>query len=355
MLTLHFVERIVGGLVQNGWSRAFQSTWHMIAAVPPAVGILWMNPYGGDYIPYLIRAIRMPRPLVTEWRPLWNNYAPVLSMVAFVLAFFLFRLWPETSKITATNARRGQSAICHMAFTTYPTWFDFCCGLDRLRTVVRRTEAGKSLVSLCNRRPDWVVRGCQLATVATLFFAGYHHVWMPSLPSTPLYSTSCYPTEAVEYLRQNQFQGNVLTTFQDGAYVSWQLYPQVKVSLDSRYEVAFDDELVQQHVNFGKARGSEWWQVLQSYPTDLALIPTSAPVCSYLDQLKSDSQTSGSEVAGLSQGWQVVYRDDSYLILASDSCADRLPFVDRTNQPLPHRVDQVFSNAASHWALQKPQ
>lgn len=355
MLTIHFLERFIGSLFQFGWRKALQNTWHMIAAVPPAVGLLWLNPYGGDYIPYLIHAIRMPRPLVIEWQPLWNNYAPELSIAAFVTSVLLFAYCLRQLKSLSRMRGAVSLAICsYMALRHIRHGSIFSIvWIAYVPAWLSRTPIGKGLVTMFSRKPDWVVRGCQVVTAATLGFATFHHIWMPSLPSTPVYSSSCYPSEAVEYLRQHRFQGNVLTTFQDGSFVSWQLYPHVKVSLDSRYEVAFDDSLVQQHVNFGKVRGPQWWQVLQQYPTDLALIPTNDPVYQHLDQLQQVGLNSDSPIPDLEHNWQIIYRDDSYVILASDHWAERLPVVDKTNQELPNRVDQVFSKAVSHWSLRQ--
>ena len=42
-----------------------------------------------------------------------------------------------------------------------------------------------------------------------------------------------YPSGVINYLSDQKFIGNVMVPFRVGAYVSWKLYPKVKVSMDS--------------------------------------------------------------------------------------------------------------------------
>ena len=55
--------------------------------------LLLVNPYGWSYIPYLFRAIRMPRPLIPEWNPIWRletNDALVFWLVSVGIALLAF-------------------------------------------------------------------------------------------------------------------------------------------------------------------------------------------------------------------------------------------------------------------------
>jgi len=46
-----------------------------------------------------------------------------------------------------------------------------------------------------------------------------------------------YPAEAVEYLRDKGFEGNIFNSSDIGGYLIWKLYPRKQVSLDGRWEV----------------------------------------------------------------------------------------------------------------------
>jgi len=108
-----------------------------------------------------------------------------------------------------------------------------------------------------------------------------------------------YPVGPVQYLAGQRFTGNLMAPFRLGAYVSWRLYPAVKVSLDSRYEVAYPDGIVKQIFDFYDARPT-WRATLAAYPTDAVLIPRDSPIAGLVAET----------------GWQHVYTDRQFEIYA---------------------------------------
>ncbi|MGH7338286.1 MAG: hypothetical protein ACREI7_11945, partial [Myxococcota bacterium] len=125
-----------------------------------------------------------------------------------------------------------------------------------------------------------------------------------------------YPVGAVNYLADREFAGNVLVGFDWGSYVSWKLYPRVKVSLDSRFEVAYPPEVEAEQYAFFSA-GPGWQRLLDAEPyraTDVILAPR------FLDSRIHE------RLADL-PGWRRVYRDASFELFARESSA--LPLVDR--------------------------
>ena len=90
-LAFHCLERFGAAWWR---SRSFVSacgaTWHLIIASCCVALALPLNPYGWQYIPYLIHAITMPRPLILEWHALWHTYAPELTLLAFGICVLLF-------------------------------------------------------------------------------------------------------------------------------------------------------------------------------------------------------------------------------------------------------------------------
>lgn len=93
-----------------------------------------------------------------------------------------------------------------------------------------------------------------------------------------------YPVGAVNYLDQQHFRGKVLVPFRVGSYVSWKLFPAVKVSLDSRYEEVYPEQVVADVFRFYEA-GPGWQSVLEDYPPDLVLVAKDSPACGKIQQL----------------------------------------------------------------------
>ena len=344
LMGFHGLERVAHAWGrERRWLAPLARTWHLLVAAPLAMLSLLINPYGWQYIPYLIRAIRMPRPLIAEWQPLWQTYAPLWTMAAFAICLGLFvyaqrhtRFWrlrgaaflAVCSYMALKHIRHGSIfAVVWMAYV--PAW-------------ITHTAMGRELIRTIDRQRVAVVFVARGLVTVTLLFACAHHFWLPSLPSTPLYSGVCYPTQAVQYLKQYDFHGNLLTPFYAGSYVSWEMYPQVKVSLDGRYEVAYQDHVMPEHKQFSLGEG-RWWELLDKYPSDAALIDTQWEVCPLIKQcLGSDS----AKPLPMLANWRIVYEDDSYLLIARDHVA--LPRVDRTGQPLGDGAWTVFTPNHSH-------
>ena len=100
--------------------------------------------------------------------------------------------------------------------------------------------------------------------------------WILEVPGKGNVNEVVYPTGAVQYLADQRFRGNVMVPFEYGAYVSWKLYPAVRVAVDSRYEVAYPSEWVEEVFRFYRA-DTGWRQTLAGHPTDVILLrPTDA-------------------------------------------------------------------------------
>jgi hypothetical protein len=110
-----------------------------------------------------------------------------------------------------------------------------------------------------------------------------------------------------------------MTPFELGAFVSWKLYPRVKVSLDGRFEAAYPMRVFDDHGVFYEAEPG-WQQVREKYPTDAVLVPAGVPIAPVL------------RAEGL---WPLVYQDDAYLVFMRPERAAALARVDRRGQVPP--------------------
>ncbi len=346
MIAFHSVERFVTvGLRERSWLAAWRATWHLIAAAPLAVAALRLNPYGWEYIPYLVRAITMPRPLIREWNPLWQTYTPVLTMGVFLFSVALFVYAQRNIRFSRAPGAAFLALCTYMALkhirhgSIYGVvWIAY------VPAWLSHTPLGKSVIKAIDHNRPTAIRTAQALIVGWLMFAGYHHAWLPSMPAHRVYSTACYPTGAVEYLKQHDFRGNLLTPFHVGSYVSWEMFPRVKVSFDGRYEVAYQEQVMPEHNAFFGGE-EEWWSMLERYPTDAVLVHAQAPVCDQFHVLGDDYCDLARPP--LHEYWNIVYRDDSFIVLAAQHC--NLPRVDRRGMPLADGAHEAFSPTHAHW------
>lgn len=285
----------VHGLEQ--WSRG-RPYRHVLGLLVILGAIVALNPWGTAYYPYLARALTMRRPSVEEWSPLWSGSVPMHHQAAFAVSAGLVlygairkRSWRELDGLGLLVLSAALAVRHHRMLPFYAVAF-----IVYTPRLVAGTALGDAIASLpvTFRRPLRAGAVAAIIGFAAIVVANWH-LEIPNEPSaaTPM----SYPVGAANYLRATGFRGNVLTPFEQGAFVSWKLHPNVKVSLDSRYEVAYPNWLVEEIVGFYDAR-SEPSRVLDRYAPDLLLVPASARVRS----------------KGLS--WPVVYEDAGFALYA---------------------------------------
>ncbi len=162
----------------------------------------------------------------------------------------------------------------------------------------------------------------------------------PTLPPEPRYSIASFPNAAVDYLAENAFQGKLLTPFAQGSYISWTLYPQVRVSLDGRYEVAYQEQVMLDHDALFK--GCEGWQtLLDKYEPDAVLVDQHSELRPKLEAFRNESSPDAP-----TNSWRIAYEDDAFLILVRSGID--LPYIDRRGQKLYDGGTQAFSREYSY-------
>lgn len=267
-----------------------------------------LNPYGTRYVMYLSRALTMPRPRIPEWGPIWS-VGPVMTVIfvfavaAFVYALAESRSWRSPGVLLL--AASALEAFLHRKQLPFfaVTWLVY------VPVYFERAEVGRWLQQFVRRRSRFLLLAWTLIIAVCLTASVRLKFWEVRVPQVA--GESSYPVGAVEYLAAHNFHGNIMVPFRKGAYVSWKLYPAVKVSVDSRYEVAYSNDWVERVFRFYEAREG-WQETLKTYCTDLILVPRTAPVEPLLSAV----------------GWKAVYVDRQFELYARPQSG--LPEVDRT-------------------------
>ncbi len=301
----------------------FKAVAHLVAVGLMTLVLLIVNPYGWEYIPYLIRAVRMERPLILEWMPIWEIKLPILYGLSLLIA--AYGIWCKgkeslfetlaiilTAYLAAKHYRHGSLYAV--------TWACF------VPPMIQPTQIGESIEGLFKKyQPQIAVIAIAIGLVAVGYSINmkFWKLQVPSANLTPSSPHSYFPVGPVEYLREQNFEGNLFTPFSVGAYVEWKLYPDVKISLDSRYEVAFPDGALAENMDF--YAGKEGWEaILTKYDTHALLTANAAPV----DQ-KMLAACESESIA-----WKRVYRDQGFSIYMPKPRANSLHFVDRSGETI---------------------
>ncbi len=282
---------------------------------------VFVNPYGTQYFYYLARALTMSRPRIPEWSPLWTlgSTPTVLFAVAVCMVIYALtklRTWrtPGILLLAATAIEallhRKMLPFFAIAWLAYvPAYFQ----RTSQGTSSNRGSAAQWLEQFAQKHRRFLILAWTALIAACLVSAVHLKFWRVEVPQ--IAGDLSYPVGAVDYLAAQDFHGNIMVPFRPGAYVSWKLYPNVKVSVDSRYEVAYPDEWVERAFRFyeeGQGGKENWRETLNAYPTDLVLAPRSAPVLAPLYEL----------------GWKMVYVDAQFELAARPGL--ELPPIDRS-------------------------
>ena len=251
-----------------------QPHWHLFAMGLLLIPLAALNPWGFRFHQYLLHAIAMPRPAIAEWSPL---YAPENrhQLLNFGISLLLFGL------ISIRIGWRRLPGVLIVVATAFAAWksnrflpFFAIAYASYLPIALTAIPLGKELRRGWWRyQPAWCA-GLGLATVALLLSSVRAEPWRLRVASHPLPHQGqhlIYPVGAVDYLKQHGFRGNVMVPYDWGSYVMWRLWPDVKISFDSRYEVAYPAWRMDEDDRFYDA-AEGWETILEKYPTDVVLL-----------------------------------------------------------------------------------
>jgi hypothetical protein len=120
------------------------------------------------------------------------------------------------------------------------------------------------------------------------------------LGSVEHFSPGYFPVQAVKWLKTNPQEGNMFNPFDWGGYISFELYPDERVFIDSQGDV-YGEAFIREYEQVITLTPG-WQDVLNKYNVRWAIVPRNWPLASAL--------------AG--NGWTEVYQDDTAMILIRD-------------------------------------
>jgi hypothetical protein len=101
-----------------------------------------------------------------------------------------------------------------------------------------------------------------------------------------------FPKAAVDWITENQPEGNLFNSYGWGGYIIWRLYPQYPVYIDGRADV-YGDKFIYVYSDVYRARPG-WEQALDTQVVRLVLVEPESGLASALRQ---------------TSGWKIVYED----------------------------------------------
>jgi len=318
----------VGLLGLAAGSSTLQLMWqkHRVRSAPtstelPAPGItintvvaLWLatfgvlaslccNPWGLALVRWLVQSVLWFRPEIEEWNPTpfgWDHAA------VFILLAVSFFAWAASRRprqfwelavcgafaLLAMRSVRNTPLFAIVALALVPP--HLADALARFRThFARLLEIGQ--------RPTFQKFAPGFLGVATVTVAIAAFTLHKEHPLTMEVPRSRYPTAAIEFMRNHQLQGKVLSFFDWGDMIIFQL-PGCAPSIDGRLDACYSRPLITAH-----------WRLYNGEAVDQGVLPIDAADLALLP-----SKLAGTLVLRNRPGWRVVYFDETAALLARD-------------------------------------
>lgn len=247
--------------------------WQKEMAVPMAgtaatcVAVTFINPYGVRFWRYLIPALLNPRAGIAEWQPLpllaWDDFLGF--RVFFVLTVAAVALgWKHVS------SRKNFQGLAVLAVTAFMGWRSRRHG--PFFGVAALAFAGPYYAAVL--RPKFIgVRAVGVLYLGLAIFVALD--FAPKLSWQILAPIGEDPVREADILKRAGAKGNLATPFSWGSYLSWRLYPNIKVSMDGRYETVYPESTFKLNADFFDHQGDDWWQLCRSYKVDYVILDLS--------------------------------------------------------------------------------
>ncbi|MFC2043469.1 hypothetical protein ACFLUA_04900 [Chloroflexota bacterium] len=294
-----------------------------LQVIPPLLlsGVATLiNPYGVDLLVFIFGNLDDPRLEITEWQPL-----RVHSLMGI---FYLFWLILVILGLVFSRKPHSPVLLILLAITVYLPFMALRFGIFFILTAL--VIAGEHIGDAWDRimpapkapkkRPLWI-------SFTIIFIALALLVWrLPNFASIPVKDPSAYPQASVSLLRQSGVSGNLAVHFDWGDYAIWHLAPEIKVSIDTRREMAYSEQIYRLNVRYFMGIG-DWAVLLDEYSTSMALVRNATPNDNLM-QLYND--------------WELIYRDDISALYARMGTEQSEQLTEATQDFQPHEDDGYF-------------
>ncbi len=297
---------IVGFGVLGLWSlgTAVERSWRdratLAALLVASFAATLLNPYGVGMWEFLAGTVRLERPAIADWQPLYAM-SPALWF-AWAAAFGTVTL----TMIKARSSLRVKYLViaAFLAFMSLrvsrlDAFFALVAAL-LIAPALAMTPASPVTDPVRERRSRPLALAFAACVVATIAFA------IPRMLTVPMGKSAMPDARVATYVRAQGLEGTMLTWFDWGQYTIWHFGRDLKVSMDGRRETVYSEDVVAAHMRFyfGEQDAGQYADALQP---DYVWLPKRLPAADDLQR----------------RGWRPLCEGPSSVLLTRDD--DRAP------------------------------
>ena len=266
--------------------------------------VLLINPWGFDYIKFLIMANTMHRADIVEWWNIFSHYHlfryiqfkifMILVVTAELVLLFKqhkFEWYKNCDKVKYIILLVTlYLAISHVKLMPFFVITSLCFVYEDLYKLFENFNL-----------PKWFDKVIYSLLIAVILFNFSTRDF--SLPV----GINKYPVKEVEFVKINNLKGKILVNFGYGSFVSYKLYPNNLIFMDGRYEEVYYDYMVPLLKEFFLVRPN-WEQIFTYFPPDIMIIEKRYPIFQVLNKSKD---------------WKLVYEGDVFGVFLPNDMSNK--------------------------------
>ena len=257
---------------------------------------LFINPWGYDYIKFLLMANTMPRTFIVEWRSIFNTinltdfikfkiYAPIILGIE---AVYLIKDIKSKTKNWYNELDKTKYIV--VLATTYLA----CSHIKLIPFFI--------ISAVCFMYEDFyeITKNIKFPVWKDKFIYGFIIFLcvftLVSKEYTLPVGMDKYPVKEIEFVKINKLKGNILTNFGYGSYAAYKLYPNNLIYMDGRYEEVYPDYAIKLMKEFFMA-SKVWEQLITYFPPDIIILEKTYPIYNFPEFRKD---------------WKIVYEGNMF-------------------------------------------
>lgn len=258
---------------------------------------LLLTPYTYHYLTYIADAILLKRSFVEEWQPMFSSfgnffYTQILMLLS--IALFLLNIKnPDKEKLFHIVILVLLAVLC-IKHTRHIPFFAIACAYYlpgfleyAIDNFFKNRKFADNKIAKYTLSIILVVMSC---VFMLLTFINSYKLNV-NLVTTPYYTG--YPVETAKFIKQKGLKGRMITNFNWGEFIIYNLSPDIKVSFDGRYETVYPDEIVKDNLTFINGKKG-WEKVLNKFNPEFILVSRYDPI---------------TEKLILNNNWPIIFKD----------------------------------------------
>lgn len=302
VLAVYLFCRMFEAATMRGWASAGMQRRLALMLVVSVLATL-VNPYSWELHQWMLEALGVPRPEITEWHPLYSFdifSIAFLAMVGIGILALTFSTKPlDFTQLVVLGLVTAQSSLHQRHAPFLAMLVAFWCTPHVVSAWNRVAQRNESSEKSPHPALVWGVVG-----IAALFFAA--PLW--ERLSVMRVDRDTYPVSAIEFINQHDLHGKTVVSY------NWAQYfiaarcgeGQSKVQFDGRFRTCYPQAIVDRHFDFilGDADGMRYRQLASPIDPTVALSERD-PKLVLLDRGQPHSEA----VMQQTTDWTLLYQD----------------------------------------------